>query len=494
MASPRQDRRTPARDAFGHVGVTFPLSDKGAPDIVNSKDLRTKQLPGAIGSTLPGFGTTHPDTVNYPNAYLINLLVSPGDVTDQNVKTRYVTLPGTLLTSKKTSQWGNVTTTDQANLAATKLIISGSTADASSTGDNAVESKISLTNYDTFPTPWLYSYPVDPETNIGTRVQKRLNVNGTLGSVTQPSGVAITNATVANPTIITLTSQIPVLGGTVMPLRSGELVTILGDTNATPSINGQWPATFIDSTHISIPVNVTSVAGSGFGSVAQAAFIYQEIEDLNDRECIEIWSQIDSSTLTGANKTWSEYIQYPWKEVVVGIDYFTDTGSSSTSASGTFPFPTTITYAYGGNTDVDVAIRTKRYTGKTFATITRTFSIGAPTPDTVLLIRTSSGEIVMEGSAQSTHVALSLSSSTTGSETSLSNSVHYKTARVEDVLTNGFVTGITIGGGVTLKMDASSPSTFTAGATFIASCDVSTGRLGLYMKETTVITVPTPFP
>ena len=68
---------------------------------------------------------------------------------------------------------------------------------------------------------------------------------------TTTTAYAITAASIANPTHITCGANI----------ATGSIVTITGDTTATPTINGTYVATNVDGTHITIPVNVT-VAGT----------------------------------------------------------------------------------------------------------------------------------------------------------------------------------------------------------------------------------------
>lgn len=72
--------------------------------------------------------------------------------------------------------------------------------------------------------------------------------------VTAPATVAITSSSVADPTSITTSAP--------HALTSGDVVTIAGHTGATPSINGSWVATVVDTTHFTIPVAVT-VGGTG---------------------------------------------------------------------------------------------------------------------------------------------------------------------------------------------------------------------------------------
>lgn len=98
MASPRTDRRTKGGNIWGNQNVSFAVADKTTPRVLETKTARNHQFPGAIGSTVPEFGALHPDTVNFPNAYLRITESEPGDNTDQNFTFTYDTLPGTTLT------------------------------------------------------------------------------------------------------------------------------------------------------------------------------------------------------------------------------------------------------------------------------------------------------------------------------------------------------------------------------------------------------------
>ena len=84
---------------------------------------------------------------------------------------------------------------------------------------------------------------------------------GTVVSLTDCSFVhiggtttAIQNSSVANPTVVTCTAS--------HRLKTGQKVTIAGHVGSTPSINGVWTVTVLNSTQFTIPVNVT-VAGTG---------------------------------------------------------------------------------------------------------------------------------------------------------------------------------------------------------------------------------------
>lgn len=80
----------------------------------------------------------------------------------------------------------------------------------------------------------------------------------------QSATTALTSNSIANPTVVT----------TAVPhgFYSGETVTISGVTSSSPTINGSMVVTRIDSTHFSVPVNVT-VAGTGGSAAASATFV-----------------------------------------------------------------------------------------------------------------------------------------------------------------------------------------------------------------------------
>jgi hypothetical protein len=81
--------------------------------------------------------------------------------------------------------------------------------------------------------------------------------NGTavdLGVAEWATPVTITSNTNANPTVI-LTSG-------PHGLVTGDSVTISGQVTGTPLINGDYPVTYSDATHFTIPVNVTVAGGT----------------------------------------------------------------------------------------------------------------------------------------------------------------------------------------------------------------------------------------
>lgn len=91
MASPRRDRRTKTGNDWGKPNVTYPLADAAAPVVEETQTVRQNFQE-------PAFGSAHPDTAKYPNAFLVNRVSEPGEDSDQNLTEDYHTLPGTQLT------------------------------------------------------------------------------------------------------------------------------------------------------------------------------------------------------------------------------------------------------------------------------------------------------------------------------------------------------------------------------------------------------------
>ncbi len=87
---------------------------------------------------------------------------------------------------------------------------------------------------------------------------------------TLPATVVVTSSSAANPTVITAAAPHGIL--------PGETVVIAGHTGSTPSINGSYTPTIIDTTHFSIPVAVT-VAGTG-GTVQRDLVAIGELRSL----------------------------------------------------------------------------------------------------------------------------------------------------------------------------------------------------------------------
>lgn len=403
-------------------------------------------------------------------------------------------LPGPDNAGTRKTEWGRAgTLKKKVVLSAVAAPVGPGVLDSAVEPGDGLEGEESETS---IPVPSLYAYaePIDPDTRIKTRVRKRLVANGTAGGITAPATVNITAASIANPTQLTIDAAILNLES-IWPIKTGDLITIAGDSNTTPSINGNWPVTIVDSTHVNISVDVTAVAGSGFGTVRLAPEMFTEILAGDTDNAIEIGSQIDTSTLIGATKIWTEWMAYSYPEELVALDVFNNTGTSGAGASPTWPIPTNVSFRTGFNYSGEVAIRRKRYTGKSQVSITRSYSYGPPVADAVLQIRTSSGEIISEGGAFEDSRTFSIQTAGDGVLTANSESTSQKATQIENILTGSFTSTVLSAGSsgkakVTLKLNASSPTTFTPSATFTASADVTPGRLGLFIKEVVTVTVP----
>lgn len=105
MAAPRNNLRSKALNTWGNPHVTMPLADAAAPGIEFGKTIAEGQFPQIIGinsgSPVPAFGSLHPDTTNYPLAYVVGIDPEPGENSTQNLMLTYETLPGTIITSTR---------------------------------------------------------------------------------------------------------------------------------------------------------------------------------------------------------------------------------------------------------------------------------------------------------------------------------------------------------------------------------------------------------
>jgi len=106
-----------------------------------------------------------------------------------------------------------------------------------------------------------YSYYDTLEIGAGANLETALNslvtrLNTEPNLFFKQDTVAIVSNSIANPTILTTATN------TLGPVGTIRTVSVTGNTGSVPSINGNWQATVIDSTHVSLPVNVT-VAGTG---------------------------------------------------------------------------------------------------------------------------------------------------------------------------------------------------------------------------------------
>jgi len=107
----------------------------------------------------------------------------------------------------------------------------------------------------------------------GAILQILATLTGAVDTTGVDSGAAPLTATItantdAEPTVITTAAA----HGFV----SGDLVEISG-SNCTPSIDGTWEVTYIDSTHFSIPTAVTAAGTAGTATYASGGALYLQV-------------------------------------------------------------------------------------------------------------------------------------------------------------------------------------------------------------------------
>lgn len=342
------------------------------------------------------------------------------------------------------------------------------------------------------PGPYLYGTDIDPETNIQVSMTRRLVPNGSTGAVYLPVSTNITAATVATNSVLTVAST--------NGFFAGMQITVAGNSNTTPSINGTHRIVSVGTGTVTIAFTVTSNASGGTGGTAiLSAEVHQEIQPVDSMQSAEITSQVISTSLSAATKTWTTQINHSWPPRVPadGIKLRSETGVSTTTPTGTAEIPTTFTWAtsftYGG----DASVQMYTHYGPTIATILREYFVSPPTPTAIDIIKLSTGEIVIQGGAHSESQAISVQTAGTYVVDSESDSNNYRVVSIPPCLIDvsaaietSFATGQAV---FDADIEDSSPTGLTTGASFVLSSTVTEGRLGLFMRETITLTVPSSF-
>ena len=312
-------------------------------------------------------------------------------------------------------------------------------------------------------------------------------------SVSGGSGATFQAATYATTTGAHCVITVPSTSG----FATGFDVTISG-TSTTPSLNGIWTATVISPTTFSIPT--TLLTGGAGGSVQLAAQITREVEKVNETYAIQGSSQFDVSTLAAATNTVDTYIAFPWPNKALGIDQFTDRGSSEsvTMPGSIFAEPCSLHYSDGYTYGPAVAVRMSAAPdGKIKASVTRSYHTAPPViteePRQIYLC---SGEIIKcGGSLNNGLTAIYGSSGEYGEVRSAGRNVSYAVDSIPHCLSGNVVT---TGSGtatpgiptVAIRITPSSPQTFHYGETFCWDVQVTPGRSGLFVKHTVNVTTP----
>jgi hypothetical protein len=103
-----------------------------------------------------------------------------------------------------------------------------------------------------------------PSTTLGSSPQLSFVGNWGYPSGAITAQIQISNISAANPTVVTTSSA--------HGFTTGQLVYIPAISGIAPSINGYWTVTVTDSTHFTIPLNVTSGGSPGAGVYVWRAY------------------------------------------------------------------------------------------------------------------------------------------------------------------------------------------------------------------------------
>jgi len=230
------------------------------------------------------------------------------------------------------------------------------------------------------------------------------------------------------------------------------------------------------NTNIAVEVlrSLVAVGSEGNGGIDGSGY-FVDIKGLTNKVAVKIRSKPLSSSLSGATKTYSTYIDYPFPDVLQGVTGHVGSGTTTTTLTGSFASVTWRT-AWRFNSTVTLDMLHGARKGK--AVIVDEYFTTAPGPSDLAAVQVfilASGSIATLG--ESYDISNSVSADPAGTIEQISTSVSYSSAGIPPCITNGY-TGIT----------ESNPTTMPS--SFIADCQVTPGRLNLYKMST--VTVETP--
>lgn len=216
----------------------------------------------------------------------------------------------------------------------------------------------------------------------------------------------------------------------------GEYVVVTGTSNTTPTINttnaaSRWLVTAITSGTVTLQKTVTLVSGVVGGTIAHYSELFvqrQKTESINIvRKVVTLAAVQDITTYNDLNGTIA-FRPYPFPDALSGIRAYKDT-TTGTGAGTTW----SISYSWSAGIDIRYE---PGFRGDCQSTRLRVFSMGpvtampinpatsVPYAPTIILLTT--GSVVVEGGA--------FSESLNDSEETTSNSVSFKTFRIEPCL------------------------------------------------------------
>lgn len=248
-----------------------------------------------------------------------------------------------------------------------------------------------------------------------------------------------------------------------------------------------------------VPNNIAVAVPAGSkGSITivnGTSSVFVESEAIDSVKSIAITSTVLDANLP-ASYSWETTIQASLPDILDGIDYLSEVGSSASTPTGTFEEPVTITwsggYSYSGETSLQIR---HGHQGSVKAIIDRSYSIGPPTISELIdLISESSGTVVIRGGRADSQTAYHIGDTgTVGQVVTASVSNSYRAITIPPVITAGISTSGTLGSGPAfydVQIPPSSPTAINSGDELVYRIEVTELRLGVFMKDVITITVP----
>lgn len=212
----------------------------------------------------------------------------------------------------------------------------------------------------------------EPDTGIVINKVTTKVRSGTRGGVDYPSATNISGATVAAQTVLTVAST--------AGLRKGLQVTIAGNSNCTPDIDGRHFIVAVGTGTVTIDFQVTAVTSGGTGGTLQlSAEVHREIVAAEGGTAVQISSQVNTASLATAGYAVDTQIDHQLADLLLDLIPENETADSTSTADGTFPIPTNITIATQFSSSSGVApLLADGAAGKFAAVVATSYSYGQP--------------------------------------------------------------------------------------------------------------------
>lgn len=302
---PRSDRRGPARDVFGKLGISFPYNDAAFPQIVD-------QWNGSPNAELQAFLTPHPNTSLYPNCFITDVGSAPGENQNTNIRVLFETLP---------SPWLPFTRYDQLLgpiQGRRRAVKAGTITDGVFTPDPALIASLTATaktTYEARGNSEIVSWQIE-ETNS--------NGSGTGGNPVFPIGIEDLHDEVRGP-FQRQTQIVVATGSEVASLtrvstavtkieyqpynqfllkKITETWTLPGPARVSKEVN-QWGA--VNTTTATLVANGSVTPANGLLVISDEAKSADAVEDLHSRTLAASWPTLYDYRWDEETQSWIEF-------------------------------------------------------------------------------------------------------------------------------------------------------------------------------------------